>query len=324
MSSVSQQIRATSLNRALTVLGDWWTVLIVREAFLGSRLFDTFQARLDIPRQTLHNRLRELITHGVLHTRPYQYRPLRHEYRLTPKGLDLYPYALLLWSWQRKWGQNSVNPLPGRLVHRACGQAMEPVFVCGHCREPVLIRDVDYCDGPGAGLEDRAPPRLKRSTVTKAVLSDPRLYQHNAFIASDRWTHLILASVYLGCNTFEALRGELGIATNILAQRLNWLVDSLMLRKLPDPADGRRYQYRLTERSRDLFPITMALVRWADSWMPHPAGPPMLRFHRTCGHRLDPLVVCSACGEALYPRDVRPEYVGGSRAQEPVGEFQAS
>lgn len=322
MSSVSQQIRATSLNRALSVLGDWWTVLIVREAFLGSKLFDTFQARLDIPRQTLHNRLRELIAHGVLYTKPYQYRPLRHAYRLTEKGLDLYPYALLLWRWQRRWGQNSVNPLPGRLVHVRCGQAMEPVFVCGHCRDPVGIRDVDYRDGPGARMEERAPPRLKRSTVTKAVLSDPRLYQHGAFIASDRWTHLIVASVYLGCNTFEGLRGELGIASNILSQRLQWLVDSLLLKKLPDPADGRRYQYRLTERSRDLFPITMALVRWADRWMPHPAGPPMRRFHRRCGAPLVPLVVCSACGEELQPRDVRPEYVGTPRTQQPAEEVQ--
>lgn len=308
MSRVAQQIRSTSLNRALTVLGDWWTVLLIRDAFTGARQFDTFQSQLGIARQTLTNRLRELVKNDLLYTKPYQARPVRYEYRLTMKGLDLYPYALLLWRWQRKWGRNGDSALPARLIHKTCGQAMEPLFGCAHCHEEVTIRDVEWREGPGI---DAMPAPVvahgKRHTASRGVLDGERLYEHGAFIISDRWSHLILASAFLGCTTFDAFEGELGLAPNTLAQRLRLLVDARLLKKLPDAQDSRRFHYRLTDRSRDLFPISMMLVRWADHWMPDPGGPPMLRFHRACGQRLEPIVMCSACRQKLEPWDVRFE-----------------
>ena len=308
--SIGLQLRATSLHRALLVLGDWWTVLLIRESFLGVRLFDDFQQRLAIPRQTLTNRLRELVRHEILCVRPYQQRPLRHEYRLTPKGLDLYPYALLLWKWQRRWGQRSVNRLPDRLVHRVCGQSMEPVFACGHCRRAVTIRDVDWHEAPPARLQRLAEapaPRATRHTVTRSVREGSQLYRHGAYVVADRWTHLILSAGYLGITTFDGFERELGIAPNTLAQRLRLLVDARLLDKRPDPDDSRRHRYRLTDRSRDLFPISMSLLRWADRWMPSEAGPPMVRVHRACGRPLDGVVVCSACAGTLAPHDVRFE-----------------
>ena len=310
-SKIAHQLRATSLNRALLVLGDWWTVMLIREAFVGARLFDDFQSRLAIPRQTLSNRLRGLVEHELFFTKPYQARPVRHEYRLSAKGLDLYPYALLLWRWQRRWGQGASNPLPERLIHKTCGQAFEPVFGCAACRQPVTIREVDWRDlpnarpGPALRDVDAAPPRATRHTVTRGVLDSARLHQHGASIVADRWTHLILASAYLGVTTFDAFARELGIAPNTLAQRLAMLVDARLLDKRADARDSRRYQYRLTDRSRDVFPISMALIRWADHWLPSREGPPMLRVHRACGQPLHGVVMCSACGQDLQPWEVQ-------------------
>lgn len=311
---VAHLIRSTALHRALAALGDWWSVLLIREAFIGARQFDDFQARLNIPRQTLSNRLRELVAHDLLYTKPYQARPVRHEYRLTRKGLELYPYALLLWKWQRRWGQQSVNPLPDRLIHLGCGQAMEPVFGCGHCRQPATIHDIEWHDvpaaaGAAAALRPEPAPRAKRHTVSRGVLDDAKLYEHGAFIVSDRWSHLIIASAYLGLTTFDAFQRELGIAPNVLSQRLRLLVDARLLKKLDDAQDSRRFQYRLTDRSRDLFPISMMLITWADRWMPGTAGPPMLRVHRACGQRIEPVVMCSACAATLEPWAVRFEYL---------------
>lgn len=302
---IARQLRATSLNRALLVLGDWWTVLLLREAFLGVRQFDQFQARLGIPRQTLSKRLRELVAAGLFEPRAYQQRPVRHAYRLTPKGLALYPWALLLWKWQQRWGQQSVSPLPAQLVHRGCGQATTPVFACAHCRQPAVLRELAWHERSEGAAAAAAPPgRATRHTVSRSVQADERLYRHGAFIVADRWTHLILGSAYLGVTTFDGFARELGIAPNILAQRLKLLVDAKLFDKRADAQDARRYQYRLTERSRDLFPISMALVRWADQWLPRPEGPPMRRVHRPCGADFDGLVLCSACGEELRPHDV--------------------
>lgn len=314
---IGELIRSTSLHHALAALGDWWSMLLIREAFIGVRTFDDFQGRLAIPRQTLTNRLRELVQHELFYTKPYQARPVRYEYRLTRKGLDLYPYALLLWKWQRKWGQQSVNPLPERLVHLACGKPMEPVFGCSHCRQPVTLHDTEWREGPGTARAPRAlPARAKRHTVSRSVRDEARLYEHGAFIVADRWTHLIIASAYLGVTTFDGFQRELGIAPNILSRRLQLLVEAKLLKKLPDASDSRRFQYRLTDRSRDLFPISMVLIHWADHWMPNPDGPPMLRHHRSCGQRLEPAVMCSACGADLKPWEVRFEYEAQPAAAE--------
>lgn len=304
---IARQLRATSLNRALLVLGDWWTVLLLREAFLGVRLFDDFQRRLAIPRQTLSNRLRELVAAGLFEPRPYQERPPRHEYRLSAKGRALYPWALLLWRWQRRWGQASVSPLPARLRHLRCGQVTEPVFVCAHCRQPTTVRDLVWQERPEGATAEPLPVRATRHTAPRSLLADEKLYRHGAFIVADRWTHLILGCAYLGVTSFDGFVRELGIAPNILAQRLRVLVDARLFDKRADPHDARRVHYRLTERSRDLFPISMALVRWADTWLPRPEGPPMRRIHKPCGAEFHGLVVCSACGDELLPRDVRPE-----------------
>jgi len=335
-SPISHQLHATSLSRALPVLGDWWTVLLIREAFVGVRLFSDFQSRLEIPRQTLTNRLRELVAQDLLYKRLYQDRPVRHEYRLTAKGLGLYPYALLLWKWQRRWGQQSPNPLPVRLTHTNCGQTMEPVFGCAHCHQPVGLRDVDWhARAPSDASRATAPatatatatataiatataapaPRTTRHTVTRAVLDDARLYRHGAFVTADRWTHLILSCAFLGVTTFDGFERELGIAPNTLAQRLRVLVEARLFDKRPDADDSRRFQYRLTDRSRDLFPISMALVQWADAWMPASDGPPMQRVHRGCGHALRGVVMCSACSQPLAPREVRFEHTTAQVAE---------
>ena len=314
---IAHQLRATSLNRALLVLGDWWTVMLIREAFVGVRLFDDFQARLAIPRQTLANRLRELVEQDLLYTKPYQARPVRHEYRLSAKGLDLYSYALLLWRWQRRWGQGGANPLPEKLIHKSCGQSFEPVFGCAACREPVTIHEVSWQQRPGlppaaaeranSSAAATASARATRHTVSRSVLDSTRLHLHGASIVADRWTHLLLAAAYLGVTTFDAFERELGIAPNTLAQRLGMLVDARLLAKQADAQDSRRFQYRLTDRSRDLFPISMALIRWADHWLPSREGPPMLRLHRGCGQPLHGVVMCSVCAQDLKPWDVRFE-----------------
>ena len=89
-----------SVARALSVIGDRWTMLILRNAFVGIRRFDDFQANLGVTRHVLSDRLKRLVEHEILKRTPYQDRQERFEYRLTEKGLELYPVLLTLAAWQ--------------------------------------------------------------------------------------------------------------------------------------------------------------------------------------------------------------------------------
>lgn len=130
-----------SLSRSLSVVGDRWTLVILRDCFLGVRRFDEFERRLGITRHVLADRLKKLVEHGVLKKTPYQHKPVREEYRLTEKGLELHPVVLALVHWGDKHLADS-RGAPVIHMHKQCGQAMKPVTVCSCCGEPVTARDV--------------------------------------------------------------------------------------------------------------------------------------------------------------------------------------
>jgi DNA-binding HxlR family transcriptional regulator len=138
-----------SVARTVAVIGDRWTLLILRDCFLRVRRFEAFEAKLGVTRPILADRLRKLVAEGVLAKVAYQQRPTRYEYRLTPKGLDLYPVLMSL----VHWGDTHQAGADGRpLLHRhvGCGHLFDPVLICSECREPLDARAVRVQPGPGA------------------------------------------------------------------------------------------------------------------------------------------------------------------------------
>ncbi|MBE0610397.1 MAG: helix-turn-helix transcriptional regulator [Dehalococcoidia bacterium] len=129
-----------SVARTLEVVGEWWTMLVIREAFSGVRRFDDFQGRLGIARNVLAARLQSLVDHGVLERRQYQDRPPRCEYRLTEKGRDLYPVLIAMLTWGDKWTAGEAGP-PLKLTHE-CGHDPEAILVCSHCGVKLDARQV--------------------------------------------------------------------------------------------------------------------------------------------------------------------------------------
>jgi DNA-binding HxlR family transcriptional regulator len=136
-----------SVAQCLEVVGEWWSLLIVRDAFLGVTRFDDFQRRLGISRNVLHHRLDKLVDAGVLHKVPYSTRPPRSEYRLTQRGKDLWPVLTSM----RQWGDRYAAPNgpPVEVVHTACGSSAPTETVCSSCGERVTARDVSVVPGPG-------------------------------------------------------------------------------------------------------------------------------------------------------------------------------
>lgn len=132
-----------AIARSVAVLGERWTFVILRQAFTGARRFEDYQNGTRIARNILTERLRSLVEQGILERRPYAEHPGRtlYEYRLTQKGLDLYPILLTIMEWGNRYGGFEDGP-PLRLTHNNCGHETRPQLVCTECGEPVDPRQM--------------------------------------------------------------------------------------------------------------------------------------------------------------------------------------
>jgi DNA-binding HxlR family transcriptional regulator len=123
-------------------------------------------------------------------------------------------------------------------------------------------------------------------------------------IVGDRWSLLLLRDAFLGVRRFEDFHRDLGMTRHRLADRLKKLVDAGILDRVPYSERPPRFEYRLTEKGRDLYPIIVSLTRWGDRWMAGKAGPPIELVHKGCGRQTMPTLACPECGEHVGPRDM--------------------
>lgn len=138
-----------AVAQSLEVIGEWWTLLIVRDSFLGVRRFDDFVDRLGISRNILTNRLDKLVDNDILERRTYDEARGRHDYVLTDKGRALWPVLTTLRQWGDEWLVGEGNE-PLLLEHEVCGHDTTAVLTCHHCGDPLDARSVRAKTGPGA------------------------------------------------------------------------------------------------------------------------------------------------------------------------------
>ena len=307
-SGISTPLTANSVRRALAVLGDRWTLLILRDAFLGVQQFGEWQVRLGIARTVLTRRLKRLVEAGIFRRVPYREVPPRVEYRLTEKGRDIYGIALMVLRWERRWFGTPQGPQVV-LRHARCGQAFEPLFACATCGQEATARDVRYEDGPGAGSAPASDKRLHRRAATTAEDSrgEPGFLEHAVDIFGDRWAWEIIAAAFFGRRRFDDIQAEVGIATNILSDRLQKLTAESLFERRPYQERPLRHEYVLTPKGFDLYPATVMMMQWGDRWLADERGPPLLLFHKPCGAPFHAQIACSACHAALDPHDVKYE-----------------
>ncbi len=149
-----------SIARALEVLGDRWTLLVIRDAFRGVRRFDDFQRNLGVARNVLADRLARLVDEGILERRRYQERPERFEYRFTEKGLGLWPVLMTLLQWGDR--HYAAEGAPMIVRHRDCGGEVTSHLTCARCGAELGPRDVVAEPGPGVehgAADQRRSPR---------------------------------------------------------------------------------------------------------------------------------------------------------------------
>jgi DNA-binding HxlR family transcriptional regulator len=154
-----------SVAQSLEVIGEWWSLMVVREIFFGRHRFEEMHEDLGIARNTLTNRLNRLVDEGVLERRTYSESGRRAEYHLTQAGRDLHHVIIALLEWGNRW-----RPLAGGpatvLIH-SCGHETTPVLACEHCHEEIRTQDLRMAPGP-SHVDDENHP-LVRSAAQRAL-----------------------------------------------------------------------------------------------------------------------------------------------------------
>lgn len=151
-----------SIARSLEILGDWWTLLVVREAFLGTRRFSEFETNLDISKNILTRRLAQLTRHGVLERIDAGVHGTRYEYALTAKGKDLITVITALRQWGDRWVFGAGRE-PLIVADRRSGRPIPAVRILDEAGEPLRAKDMEVLPGPGATR--RTLDRLRSSSA---------------------------------------------------------------------------------------------------------------------------------------------------------------
>lgn len=297
--------RASSINRALDQIGDKWCLLIIQEVFWGINSFTEMMATTGVSRGVLSDRLKWLQSVDCLHQVPERKGGKRMRYHLTSKSVDLYDNALMALSWERQFF--STPQLDDvALTHLKCGQVFTPKMRCRHCNDEVAVNDVSYKPGPGATRDERDKKVRRRSSISvENVPSKRSVYKNLINIAGDRWTANLIALSFHGLTRFDQFHQELPVATNILADRLRFLVEQEIFEQVAYQESPKRYEYKLTEKGEATYPYFLTLLQWGDKWCdPNGDGKPMRVTHNSCGRILHGQVKCSECGGVLKAHEV--------------------
>lgn len=298
--------RASSINRALDQIGDKWCLLIIQEVLWGINSFNDMMAAMGVSRGVLSNRLRWLQEVDCLRKDVESAGVRRPRYHLTTKSVDLYDSALMAVTWERAWYQ---TPQLDRieLIHLNCGKAFVPQMCCAACDAQVLWNEVTYKPGPGATRDVREKKVRRRSSISiEEVASQRSLYKNLINIVGDRWTANLIALSYHGLTRFDQFHRELPVATNILSDRLKFLVENQVMQQVAYQARPPRHEYHLTDKGKGLFPWFLTLLQWGDKWCdPQHKGQPMQVTHNRCGNLLQAQVRCSECSDVLKAHQVQ-------------------
>jgi DNA-binding HxlR family transcriptional regulator len=311
MSSISTVIASSPVTRALSVLGDRWTLLILRDAFQGARRFEQFRTLNGAARSTLTSRLNGLVENGILQRVQYNAAPPRFEYHFTEKGLALYGATLVTWRWEHRWAPSGAG-IPKSLRHKVCKHSMLPEVACGTCGERIEMHDTTF-EIEKSATRARVMRQSPVSALAVRRLSTVSAESHRGAnaallhitdIMGDRWTPLVLSAAFMGLRRFDEIQSALDIATNILTHRLNSLVDHEIMQRERYSERPPRFEYRLTQKGRDLYPHALMLMQWGERWLAASGGPTLRVIHKPCGAKIDPVVTCSHCHAVLDRHDV--------------------
>jgi DNA-binding HxlR family transcriptional regulator len=219
-------------------------------------------------------------------------------------GMDLYPVMMALLAFGDKWLKKTTKP-PIYLVHNLCGEVCRPMVACSQCKEEVNVKTVNYRDGPGAGITPVVDAKRNRRPSDPTVLDRgrPSSVAQTLKVIGDRWSFMVIREAFFGIRRFDDLQNTLGIAPNILTDRLDRLVAEGIFKRRKYQDLPERYEYPLTDKGKDLYGPLIAMLRWGNDWLARGEVPLILK-HKDCGKDFNPTVVCDHCRKPLKAKEM--------------------
>jgi DNA-binding HxlR family transcriptional regulator len=289
-------VRHSAESETIEVLADTWTYLIIREAFFGARRFAEFQRKLAIPRATLSNRLVHLEKNKIL--RRVGKTGEHKQYRLTERGIDVYPITLGMMWFGDKWMCEGTPPLA--LFHKTCRSWFSAKVVWRETGQPVDAKKIfiripkDYWIP-----RPKKTIRQRRATWSGDVQGRrPCSAERMLSVVGDRWTFLVLQELFHGNHRFDEFIHNLEIAPGILSGRLSNLHRAGFIEK-----SDERGGYHLTQMGLDSYGPMILMKVWGERWVVREN-----QRNFDCvdpeGRVVNPVAVCSSCGGLLNAHDV--------------------
>ncbi|HEX4392896.1 MAG TPA: helix-turn-helix domain-containing protein [Mycobacterium sp.] len=293
--------------QAVDLLGDAWSWLIMRNAlFDGDTRFTEFQRDLKISRKVLSTRLESLTNAGVLR------RNIGRGtvgYAVTDMGLDFLPSLLMALAWGERWAIDRATA-DRWATHLPHGHDLQATFNCSECATPLAARDVRPPDLRSTTTAHLARSRTRTPNLELIQESQNCAIARSQQVIGDRWSALVIRECFLGTRNFNGFQENLGIATNILVNRLDRLVALGVIIKHLRPGQSSHSEYRLSERGLDLYGLPLSLLAWAQKWV-DPQTPTEQLWHLVCGRETSPVLACGTCGVAVRRQDIE---LGSRRA----------
>lgn len=293
----SPAVNTPALGRSLVIVGDGWTLRILRSVFIGHRSFGALRRTLGISDAVLARRLSDLVSDRVLTHPADGPDPGMREYRLTDAGKDLWRVLVAIRSWDSAWVGTAHADAQIELVHHLCGHPTHPVLGCGACGA-IGVHARDVTAHPDADLLRTVRPTRSRRTARGDGPVDA------VHILGDHWAPLVLACALMGDMHFQDFQNSLDISSTTLTNRLKDFVDAGILTRTPHRQGGRRQIYRLTPAGLDFFPVAAMLNDWSRDWLADDHRSGLSLTHRTCGAELQPRFTCNSCNEVLRRTEV--------------------
>lgn len=298
----------TSLRRALRLLGDPWTMLILKEAFNGERRFSGFQKQLNIPKQTLSLRLTHLCHEQMMYRRQVSPTHTTLEYALTTKAFDLQQAMYSIWLWHEA-NPSDVSVLPFEIVHRNCGQPISARYCCMHCRDEITSGGVTVEHTHPLQFDPRDRLARRNDAAVTAAGDGGADKMVAASLVGDIVCNEILYMLFQSPAHLRAIADGLDLGMSVARGRLEKL---RLLGLVEERREGRKLTYRVLPKAEKIYPLLLSISDWGDRWCNGGQPPPEVRVH-TCGELVHGRFRCDHCGGWISRENVyvRPRQGNG-------------
>ncbi|MCD9199860.1 winged helix-turn-helix transcriptional regulator [Aeromicrobium wangtongii] len=306
-----------SIAVANGLLGDEWSLWIIRMALRGATHYTDWLKLGPIPGTALTTRLATLVQAGVLVKHRYHERPARYEYLLTTRGRQVWPILIAMWAWERSWVRDETVVLP-RMRHTTCGSFTEPVLTCDSCRRAIRWREIDGRIGP-SGDWSRNLPITARRQRSRSDKRPSEVVDETMELIGNRWSIAILGASFLGVKRFNDFQRRLSASPTIIADRLQAFCELGVLDQVPTAERADWMEYRLTSKGLAFLPVVLLVIQWGHRWFVAPDGPALIMQHTVCESPLHVILTCSACHEPLRGHTIEAVHADDPGTPAPPG-----